>query len=96
MLTRSEAEELVRMELRRKETPELPYAIQESATIEKPYGWVFFYNSKKYFETKEIMYSLAGNGPIFVNKFTGAVELCGTNKPLRDLIEEYERDLDSR
>ena len=93
MLTKSEAETLVREELRRMETPELPFAIVESATLEKPFGWVFFYNSKRFIETQEIIYQLAGNGPIFVNKATGVVTVSGTNKPLRVLIEEYERQL---
>jgi hypothetical protein len=93
MLTKSEAEELVKRELRQMETPELPFDIVESATLEKAYGWVFFYNSKRFIETQESIYQLAGNGPIFINKVTGAVTVCGTNKPLCILIEEYERSL---
>ena len=28
------------------------YAIQEADTVEKPCGWMFFYNTKAYLETK--------------------------------------------
>ncbi len=93
MLTRSEAEELVRGELRREETPECPFALRESATIERPFGWVFFYNSKRFIETGDVLHALAGNCPLFVNKFTGAIRVFGTSKSVRDQIEEYEREL---
>jgi len=35
--------------------PELQLEILEQATIEKPYGWVFFYQSKKYLKTGSIV-----------------------------------------
>ena len=75
------------------ETPELPFAIVESATLEKSFGWVFFYNSKRFIETKDFIFQLAGNGPIFINKFTGEVTISGTNMALRTLIDEYEQTI---
>lgn len=92
MLNKSEAESLVNNKLRQMETPEFPFAVVEDATLEKHFGWIFFYNTKRYIETKEIIYHLAGNAPIFVNKVTGTLTSIGTNKPLRVQIEEFERD----
>ena len=40
--------------------------VLDDATIEKAYGWVFFYQSKKFLETREASYQLAGNGPAVV------------------------------
>lgn len=91
MLTKSEAEDLVQKELRKMETREYPFDIVRSATIDKPYAWIFFYNTIKHLETNIIIYALAGNGPIFVNKKTSEVIAYGTNKPLEQLINEYER-----
>jgi len=91
MNSKTEAEALVRNELRKIETAELPFDIDESKTIEKEFGWVFFYNSARYLRSKEIIYQLAGNGPIFFNKMTGAITVSGASKPIDVLIEEYER-----
>lgn len=46
--------------------------IFDEFTIEKDFGWVFFYNSRKFVETEEFSYCLAGNAPIIVNRFDGS------------------------
>ena len=91
MLTKTEALELVSEKLRHMGTPDNPLAVVEKSTIERPFGWVFFYNSKKYIETGVFRYRLAGNGPVIVNKSTQVVEFCGSNKPVQELIEDYEK-----
>jgi hypothetical protein len=70
-----------------------PCVIADEGTIEKPYGWVFFYNTKKYLETKQVRYALAGNGPVIVNKHTGTVDFFGTHKTPLEIVAEYERKL---
>ena len=74
-------------------TPDEPLVIVYSHTIEKPYGWIFFYNSKKFVETGIFSYTLAGNGPVIVNKYDGAVHFFGSGRPIEDWIAEYEREL---
>ena len=94
MLTRSEASELVSTKLRQMSTPDDPddpFVVVDEDTIEKPFGWVFFYDSKKFLETGVFSYRLAGNGPAIVNKHDGTVEFFGTNKPPLELVDEYER-----
>jgi Immunity protein 35 len=93
MITKSEAFELVSERLRQMGAPDNPFAVVEKSTIERPFGWVFFYNSQKYIETGVFRYRLAGNGPIIVNKNTQEIELCGANKPVQELIDDYERRL---
>jgi hypothetical protein len=93
MLTKPEAVELVSKKLRQMSTPDDPFVVVDADTIEKPFGWVFFYNSKKFLETGAFSYSLAGNGPVMVNKHDGTVEFFGTVKPPLEFIEEYERKL---
>jgi len=58
--------------------------------IEKPYGWVFFYTAKKYWETKDIKHAIAGNGPIIFDRRTGAVHQLGTATPPEEQIREWE------
>lgn len=43
----------------------------------KEKGWVFFYNTKKYLETKDLNLTLLGNAPIFVS-LTGVVHILNT------------------
>ena len=87
-------------EVREKEariSAEAPYADQtvelaiiDNETIEKEYGWVFFYQTKDYLETGNIVDALVGNAPYIVNRFTGELIETGTANPIEDYIAEYE------
>jgi hypothetical protein len=65
--------------------------IVDAETRALSWGWVFFYNSKEYLETSDIVYALAGNAPIVVTH-DGNVHETGTNKPL----DQYIRDIEMR
>ena len=72
------------------------FVVADQGTIVKPYGWVFFYNSKMFLEKGINSYRLAGNGPVIVNKHTETIEFFGTNKPPQEIVLEYEQKLGSR
>jgi len=61
--------------------------------VEKPYGWVFSYNSKEYLKSKNIFDMLIGTGPAIVNKFTKEVSICGSAHPKEHYIDMYEKNL---
>jgi len=61
-------------------------------TIEKSYGWVFRYQSKKYVESKEMRDMLIGNCPILVTK-SGELVLLPTSVPVEESIRRYELGL---
>ena len=65
--------------------------IIEESIREKPYGWIFYYQSKKYLETDSISYALAGNAPIIFEKETGRMVELGTGRPTEEFIELYEK-----
>lgn len=67
-------------------TPAAPFVVVEKNTIEKPFGWIFFYNSERFIETGESRYRLAGNDPVIVNKHNGSVEFFGSNKPPLEVV----------
>lgn len=67
-------------------------AIIEASTMEKEYGWIFFYNTKKYIETENPLHSLVGNGPIVILRETGQLCLLDSNVPSKESIENFERD----
>ncbi len=91
MLTYEQARELVVADLRNP-----AFAILDAETIELPWGWVFFYQSKRFIETGDIRDALAGNAPYLVNRLTGEFALTGTSVPVSILIENYERLLQTR
>jgi hypothetical protein len=64
----------------------------DEATIEKEYGWIFFYDSKKYIETNDKRYLIAGNAPILIEKSDGSIHILGTAMPVERYIEQYERE----
>ena len=65
--------------------------ILDEETIEKDYGWVFFYTSRRYLETGEFRYMLAGNAPIIVEKEDGSLHELGTALPFQEYVREYEQ-----
>lgn len=67
--------------------------IIDSETITKPYGWAFFYNSRKFIETGSIVHCLAGAGPVIVLSATGEVHELGSTRPAAQEIAELEKKL---
>ncbi len=66
--------------------------IVDKATIEKPYGWIFSYDSRKFLDTGDFTYSILGNGPIVVDKETMEVRELGGGPYVERFISEYEKN----
>jgi Immunity protein 35 len=71
--------------------PEDEIILLDESTIERPWGWVFFHTSRKWAETQDIRYALAGNAPLMVERTTGRLLQTGTAMPIEHYIERYER-----
>lgn len=94
MLTRSQARELVQSQLSfETDGRGCEVVIIDSATLERSFGWVFFYQSKEYLLTGESSWQLAGNAPLIVNRHTGEVIATGTAAPTEEYISHYEASL---
>lgn len=103
MLTKAEAQKLAEQELGIRERSiqsgdAMTLQINEQHIREFEYGWIFPYNSKQFIETGNIMFSLAGNGPLLVDKLTGKVWQTGSSHPIEYfvdlyLLEHYAEDL---
>lgn len=65
----------------------VPLKLVELATIERSFGWVFFYAADPG-RTKD---ELAGNGPIIIDRKSGTLLECGSAQHPDVYIEEYER-----
>jgi len=64
----------------------------EEMTLTKPYGWIFFYNSRRYMDTRDILDAIAGNGPVVVLADTGEVVTLGTALRPEEEIALFERN----
>ena len=62
-----------------------------SKTISKQYGWIFFYATEKFAETKDRKYALIGAGPILVMKKDGELHQFGSGKTLEEWLNPFER-----
>ncbi len=51
-------------------------------------SWVAIFNSRRFAETGETSDALAGNGPIIINRRTGAVRLGVTAKPIEEQLDD--------
>jgi hypothetical protein len=64
--------------------------IYESDIIKKPYGNIYFFDSKEYILTGDFNKSLVGGGPFLVENKSGRVVTFGTSVSLEDNIKDYE------
>lgn len=60
-------------------------------TLEKSFGWVFFYDSKKYLDTRDYHFRALGNSPLIVDRADGSLHVTGTARPVEYYIAEYEK-----
>lgn len=96
MINRNEAKKIVERKINEPDPyrpDKLHLLILDGATIEKDWGWVFFYDSEKHIESGDDKDLVAGNAPYIVNKNTGIFEITGTALPVENYILEYERKL---
>lgn len=63
--------------------------VMRDATLEYEFGWVFFYNSREYLETKKFEHMLIGNAPLIFEKKTGRIIETGTAEPIETYVEAF-------
>ena len=67
--------------------------VLDDLTMDRPYGWVFFYQARRFVETRDPMQQLGGNAPIIINRFTHELRCTGTDRPVEHYLAEYEATL---
>ncbi|WP_414683003.1 YrhB domain-containing protein [Longimicrobium sp.] len=67
-----------------------PVALMPDQTRILPYGWVFFYQSKRFIASGDPRDGVAGNAPLLVTR-TGESHVLGTARSLDDYLREFER-----
>jgi hypothetical protein len=92
MIDKATARNLVEAELKRlnQGNPDVEFVIVDDATLERSFGWVFFWNSREFVETGDIQHALLGNAPFIVDKEAGTFHVTGTGRSIEEYIREYE------
>jgi len=92
-ITRSDARQLALNYVKDHEQASgLELVLLDHFTIERNFGWVFFYDSKRHSETGNLSYALAGNAPIVVTRADGRVHVTGTAQPLEQYLEKFNKE----
>ena len=73
--------------------PERAAVILDDLTVERPWGWVFFYNNTIYARTRKTRDAWIGPGPIFFNRSTAEIRRFGSGGNLTHEIYDYEMEL---
>jgi hypothetical protein len=91
LLTLEEAKSLLLAEIS-DDYDGIDWAVIDESTIEKPWGWVFFYQARQYVETGDDSFAVYGPGPVIVNARTGELhKVEDIVRPLDRSIAEYEK-----
>jgi len=61
-------------------------------TLERDWGWVFFFASRRWRETGEAALRNEGEGPLIVNRFDGQVHATGTDRPSEYFVTRYDTE----
>ena len=67
--------------------------VVESQTLDKPYGWIFFYSSRAFAESGNPLDALVGNAPLIFNRTSGEYHVTGTAHPIEKYVADYEQAL---
>jgi hypothetical protein len=94
VISQEDAMKLVGIELSKKSGPDDTWLIVEGETVERSFGWVFFYNTKEFIETGNPISQLAGNGPVIFDRRSGRMQFFGSGRldSTTKVIDDYERE----
>ena len=61
-------------------------------TLDRDYGWIFFFQTQEWIEAQHFEKMLAGNAPFLVEKVGGKLVQFGTVLPVEDYLRRYEAE----
>jgi hypothetical protein len=89
MRTPAQARELANAFLASSEFASAKPVLLDSKTEEFPEGWVFWYQSARFLETRDVGDSLVGNAPIFVSRVEQSPVHISYHRPTSESIEAF-------
>jgi hypothetical protein len=92
-MTRSDARQIALNYLKdHEQLSGLELILLDHLTIERNFGWVFFYDSKRHSETGNVSDALAGNAPIVITRVDGRIHVTGTALPLQHYLDKFNKE----
>lgn len=89
-LTRQEAQAIA-AKILYDSRPSAEYVILTGETLERDFGWVFFYAPRQYLDTKNPNDLIPGAGPLVVLRKDGSTRYLPTSVPPVPAVDEFER-----
>ena len=74
-------------------TDQHQFVILDDKTMEKDYGWIFFYDTQKAIESGDFMDSVPGAGPLVVLRDDESTRFISTSMPTHLAIQAFEEQL---
>jgi hypothetical protein len=71
--------------------PSEELVVLDELTKERPYGWVFFVNTRRFAETKDRRFAVIGNGPVIFRKVDQSIHKLPSGVSPEDAIADFER-----
>jgi hypothetical protein len=71
--------------------PSADFVIVEGETLERDFGWVFLYSTRRYLETKDPGELVPGAGPLVVLRKDGSTRFLSTSVPPKVAVEVFEK-----
>lgn len=64
-------------------------------TQERPWGWMFFYQSQRFLDSGDFLAALAGNVPVYVTRADGVLHrpVAGSGVPVEEHLRLFEQRL---
>ena len=93
MINFEDTERIARQTLGNDLMASTPLQLIREQTIEKPYGWVFFYQSEAFLRTRNFSDMVLGNAPFLVKRTDGAVVIFGTADSIDWYLDQYEKEM---
>ena len=87
MVSANQARTAAERYIQRKVQPQLSEQIIVAAVDEHEYCWVATYNTRRFVETGDFRHALAGNGPLIINKATGALREGVSAVPIESQLD---------
>jgi hypothetical protein len=95
MITASEARDLAQRYVKALEQEAgCELELVDRFTLERPFGWMFFYQSSEYVRTQDPVFQLAGNGGLIVNRQSGTLTVAGSANTPEYYLDQYAAGLD--
>ncbi len=89
MIELNQAKEEIEKLLKEEQSGLSEYNLVISKVLTYEFGWVFYYTSEEYLESKDVRHMLLGNAPFIYDKENGSIHETGTFRSIDYFVDRY-------